>query len=296
MSELGTVLRSRREELGLTLAQVEIATHIRQKYLVALEEGNFAVFPDPVHARGFLRNYAHHLGLDPQELLEHFDTELPKYETLKLTQEPSFELGPLDFDLSIKEHRRSWQHVSFWLALLALVIIFGGGFWLTQTGRFSLTLPPIWRQLPFVSTETPTVTPTWTLLPTHIPAPTATPAPPTATKVVPQATPTAPATATPTPKAKTVQLHVIATGTTWLRAIVNGQTTEEITLQSGDERTWEGRSVELRLGNAGGVKLLINGQDQGVLGAEGEVVDFVWEFHGQKLVRSTPTPTPVPTP
>ena len=43
----------------------EEATCVRQKYLEALEQGNFAALPPGAIARGFLRNYASFLGLDP---------------------------------------------------------------------------------------------------------------------------------------------------------------------------------------------------------------------------------------
>jgi transcriptional regulator with XRE-family HTH domain len=67
---LGAVLRQRREEMGVTLAEVEVATRIRQKYLSALESEEWHMLPGEVVGRGFLRNYADYLGLDPQEIME----------------------------------------------------------------------------------------------------------------------------------------------------------------------------------------------------------------------------------
>lgn len=67
---LGSALREQREAMGVTLAEVEVATRIRQKYLSALESEEWHLLPGEVVGRGFLRNYADYLGLDPQEIME----------------------------------------------------------------------------------------------------------------------------------------------------------------------------------------------------------------------------------
>ncbi len=72
MDEIGHILREARENKGLTLEQVQERTRISVRYLSALESGRYEVIPTPVNARGFLRNYARFLGLDPQPLLDRF--------------------------------------------------------------------------------------------------------------------------------------------------------------------------------------------------------------------------------
>lgn len=64
------MLRERREAIGISLAEVEAATRIRQKYLSALESDDWHLLPGEVVGRGFLRNYAEYLGLDGNEVLE----------------------------------------------------------------------------------------------------------------------------------------------------------------------------------------------------------------------------------
>ena len=73
MVDLTERLRAAREEKGLSIAQVAEATRIPQAYLEAAEAGAFAQFTSPLHVRGFLRNYAIFLGLDPEEILEEYD-------------------------------------------------------------------------------------------------------------------------------------------------------------------------------------------------------------------------------
>jgi len=74
MGEVGAILRDERERLGIGIDQIEAETHIRAKYLLALEEDRFDVLPGPAYVRAFLRGYAERLGLDPQELMAELNT------------------------------------------------------------------------------------------------------------------------------------------------------------------------------------------------------------------------------
>jgi len=74
-SAVGEKLREARETRGVDLFRVERDTKIRVKYLGALEDGEFADLPGDVYARGFLRNYASYLGLDPDEIEEEWRQE-----------------------------------------------------------------------------------------------------------------------------------------------------------------------------------------------------------------------------
>jgi len=67
---IGALLRERREALGATLAEVEAATKIRQKYLSALEADEWQALPGEVVGRGFLRNYAVYLGIEPTDVID----------------------------------------------------------------------------------------------------------------------------------------------------------------------------------------------------------------------------------
>jgi len=67
---IGATLRERREAMGATLEEVEIATRIRQKYLAALEADDWHLLPGEIVGRGFLRNYTAYLELEPEEMLE----------------------------------------------------------------------------------------------------------------------------------------------------------------------------------------------------------------------------------
>ena len=70
LQSLGAILRDRRESAGIPLAEVEDATRIRQKYLAAIEADEWHLLPGEVVGRGFLRNYAYYLNLDPNQMMD----------------------------------------------------------------------------------------------------------------------------------------------------------------------------------------------------------------------------------
>lgn len=61
---VGQMLKARRQAMRLSLAQVEIDTKIRGKFLTALEAADYASLPNDIYSRGFVQHYANHLGLD----------------------------------------------------------------------------------------------------------------------------------------------------------------------------------------------------------------------------------------
>jgi cytoskeletal protein RodZ len=58
-----------RERKGVDLYRAERDTKIRAHYLAALERGDYRELPGAVYTKGFLRNYALYLGLDPDDVL-----------------------------------------------------------------------------------------------------------------------------------------------------------------------------------------------------------------------------------
>ena len=62
-------LLAARERKGVDLYRAERDTKIRARYLAALERGDYRELPGAVYTKGFLRNYALYLGLDPDDVL-----------------------------------------------------------------------------------------------------------------------------------------------------------------------------------------------------------------------------------
>jgi cytoskeleton protein RodZ len=72
---VGEILRERREELQLDLDRIGEVLRIKAAYLAALEQGRPQDLPGPTYVIGFVRAYAHHLGLDAERVLERYKAE-----------------------------------------------------------------------------------------------------------------------------------------------------------------------------------------------------------------------------
>src|SRR5581483_3599127 len=72
--EIGNSLREARLRRGVDVAQAEVATKIRGKYLRALEDEQFELLPAQTYVKGFLRTYAEYLGLDGQLYVDEFNS------------------------------------------------------------------------------------------------------------------------------------------------------------------------------------------------------------------------------
>ena len=68
-------LYAARERKGVDLYRAERDTKIRARYLGALERGDYKELPGAVYTKGFLRNYALYLGLDPDDVLDQWRRE-----------------------------------------------------------------------------------------------------------------------------------------------------------------------------------------------------------------------------
>jgi cytoskeletal protein RodZ len=75
MARLGETLRAQREKKGITLEQAASDTHIREKFLKALEDSDYQTLPGTVYTKGFLRNYAEYLELPTEDLVVQFHQE-----------------------------------------------------------------------------------------------------------------------------------------------------------------------------------------------------------------------------
>lgn len=69
MLTIGEILKKTRLTKKISFGEVEKATKIRQKYLIALEENEFDKLPPPTFTKGFIKNYSEFLGLNPKQLL-----------------------------------------------------------------------------------------------------------------------------------------------------------------------------------------------------------------------------------
>jgi cytoskeletal protein RodZ len=274
LDQLGDLLHQSRQQLGLSLDEIEASTRIKRAYLEALEAENFDELPHQVAARGFLRNYASALKLDVDYILELYDKKNE---------------GTVASRLSLSGNRVHLRSIPMTPpSRFSPDLLIG---FLLITALMGIILYYIYQQhlLPLETTwltgsSSPTsaaalVLPTPTPMPTYTPTPTITPTPPYYTGV-------------------TVEL--VITDESWVQVLVDETKAFEGILQPGEQRHWTGdRQVAVRAGNAGGVEVIVNGETVGLMGEPDQVVDQVWEKVENAPATLNPddtTDTPTPTP
>jgi cytoskeleton protein RodZ len=93
-SSAGAVLAAAREELNLSIAEVARHLKLSPAQVEALEAGAYDRLPGRVFVRGFLRNYAKLLGIDPEPLLRSIENELPQPAAVEEPPPPPEEVMP----------------------------------------------------------------------------------------------------------------------------------------------------------------------------------------------------------
>lgn len=315
--ELGVLLRQTREEKRVSLEQIEEHTRIRQKYLLALEEGRYEDLPTPGHIHGFLRNYARYLGLDMEEVEALYARDRAAHRRF----EPRI-FHPQNITLLPKQPLIKADMV---LSIVIVVLVAAAGFLFWQYGwpvvrpllpmvGLPVSMPTATPEMPTgtqaaptrvvaasTSTSAPTVDPdaatsTEPATVTYTPEPTSTstPAPaatPTLDSPLVLATPTPEPTSTPTPsptRAAGVVVAATFVDRVWLQVTLDGQESPGSMYEVGDEAEWAADdTIYMICGNAGGIEVAVNGEELGVLGARAEVVEKLWGPQGEM------TPTPI---
>jgi cytoskeleton protein RodZ len=287
MIDLGGELRRAREEQEISLAEAEKATRIKASYLKALEVNDWAAMPTDVQARGFLRNYAVYLGLDPDDVMSRFsqvarsgDVSFPtppaKSSPVPTTGEDGAVFRPRDIDIDSVGGLPTWLSSDIVLGVaLALVVVIVG------FGIVRFTLNRI-NQEPADPTARPAITPLVTNISSESGAATAAPRD---DATLPAITPTFDASS------GSVTLDLEATEHVWVRVTVDGARVLEGILAPGAPQNWQGaQQIVLETANAAGLLAVVNGQPQGSLGERGQAVVLAWGPTGQ--IDVTPAASP----
>jgi cytoskeleton protein RodZ len=311
--ELGAKLRQQRELLGLSLEDVERHTHIRPHYLKALEAGKLVDLPSPVQGRGMLSNYAIFLGFDPEPLLLRFAEGLQA--NLAARQALAASLLPAKTRKPARGSGRLRSFFSIDLLAGVFLIVFIVGFVIWGALRISNTqsdleptqTSPSIAEVLVPDTATPTLSPTAEPTFAQTPAPTdqdflqgtamaelgseTAEAPVSLPGEVAQ--PTATNTLVPF-NASSVQIYIVVRQRGWVKVTVDGQVEFEGRVVPGSAYLFSGNElVEILTGNGAAIQVYFNQQDQGALGAFGEVVQRSYTPAG--VIEPTAIPTLAPT-
>jgi len=232
---IGATLAAARQRAGLSLADVTAVTRVREPVIEAIERDDFSGCGGDFYARAHIGRVAKAVGIDPAPLIAEYD---------RLSGRPAAPAPREIFEPDVMPARSggpNWS-VAMGVALLlvvgyGLVAVLGGGT-VDRTGDLAA--------------------PGATAI--ERPDPVAQP------RKRPQRVPRAPG--------DRVEIRLTVTADSWVKATgTNGSPLFQGLLGDGDHKVFRhGEGIRLVLGNAGAVRLVVNGYDIGSPGGAGEVL------------------------
>jgi cytoskeleton protein RodZ len=274
MVSTGSLLRELRDRRGVTLEELAQTTRIGREFLEALEADDVGKLPAGPFAKGFIRAYCQALNEAPDEALA---LHSARAEAMRRSYGTS--AAPPREPL-----RRNRAPVLISLVLLLVLAL--------ALTAVTLTLKPrpdrrgerpldgrrdAARLVPTVAEAQPLPAAMEESRPNAPPAtaPVTTPVPPAMPipRVPPVTARAAPAVLRPSGPAKSYRLVARASHATWIRVRLDGNRIVEEMIPAGARREWvSNRPFELRIANAGGVTLELDGKVLPPLGPRGTTV------------------------
>lgn len=240
LKELGSHLRQFRQEQSLSLEEVGEKTRIQVRLLKAIEESHWAILPEPVYIKGFIKRYAEALGMNGAEFSRDFPTG-PVFQFIKPTWQrlPSAQLRPIH------------------LYLLYVFLVIGAVNGLSYLiNRSALEVSSNSESLHRSTDEQGRLDKVAQM-----------------NSPEEQFGPLIPAVlSSSTQNGKPVRVGVTVKSDSWIRVVVDGKTQFEGMLPEGTQRTWVAEEkLIVRAGNAGAVLIAVNDEKAKKLGDPGKV-------------------------
>lgn len=243
---LGSDLAAARESAGLTLQDVADRTRVRRTVVERIEADDFALCGGEVYARGHIRTIANVVGTDPVPLVAEFDR-------LHAPQPPSAS-EVFEAETTAARERRG----PHWVAAMGAAVVV-----IAVLGIFQVVRGPATSN---TSADHTAGTSSATSGSSSATAGPSTPAP------TPDPSSTVIAQVPPSAQGVTVRMEVIG-GRTWVSATGSGKKLFEGLLNAGSvQLLTDPKMVKIVVGNAGVVRLTVNGVDIGTPGGSGQVV------------------------
>jgi cytoskeleton protein RodZ len=318
MTAIGETLRRERLKRNLELEQISRELKISHKFLEAIEDEQFDKLPRGVFAKSFVRQYARLLGLDEEELAAavapppggpHFAEQAPKPPPAEI-HVPRVEAWE-----AVSEERRFSRPSALpaFAMVVVVMLVCAGIYAMWQRSRraspprddtAAAQTSPAEPAAPSALLHTEPAASPEAAKPQISPAPlTKTPAqgpPPGPADSKPAAstaaasTPPEPGTQVQIPNANPrgpVQLAITADEPVWVLVKTDGKFSYTGTMEAQKTLTFDANeNVTLRLGNAGGVTIKLNGQPVGAVGPKGQVRTVQFTSGGFQIV-AVPKPS-----
>lgn len=295
---IGDTLREARERQNLSIKDIEKGTSIRALYIESIEKGEFDKLPGNAYTKGFIRNYANFLKLDADACVRQYNEEnnpeevaakeaaKRAEEAAEAEQQAAYEkreaeksrsrsgiFGSSHRSESTKPERAaaprqeaprvsisdfesrvesSHHRQTLLMGIIVVLVIAAGAYFLFGSDDETASKQPQTK----VTTQAKTTT---------------------SSSSSQQQQQQQQAAAKPVEEKKQytdVQVSAKFSERCWVSVKADGKTIFEGTIDEGTSKDWKAeKELKITAGNAGAVELTYNGENKGILGGEGEVVE-----------------------
>ena len=278
MALFGDYLREAREARGVTLQQISATTHVSVRLLEALEQERFDLLPGGVFTISFVRQYARLVDLDENEAVSRVkqvarpvELALGEWNTKSTEGDDAGAKLAEFFTDFVRRHRMTLMGGMATLLLLAGGLLF---FQANEGQEAELALQPALtapRNASYVAAP-------------RLPERSA-----RQVEVSREEDPVEESAAAE--PSKSIQLELRLTDRAWVRVVADGERVLEANLEAGFVQTIRAEeSVQLFVGNAGGVKVALNGETMQPVGPPGHVRRVDVSASGMEVVDIEPKP------
>jgi len=318
MMSVGETLRQQRLRRKVQLREVSEELKISSRMLEAIEADEYDKLPGGVFAKSFVRQYAGVLGLDEEEVAAQFEQTVRSPELTHLAElrrpRPATDLPRMDERRFSRGRPRSVLPSLIAVVVVMLICSAVYGWWqrnrqlaatrqriprAAAVARRATPPPPAVTQQPRAPIQPPAALPATVI---NNPAPASAAAAATPAPGIPQSAAAQPGVPQPlvpeTVPAGTeaVQVELVATETVWVSVERDGRSVFQGELKANEIRTVAANNeITLKLGNAGGVTILLNGKPIPSPGPKGQVRTVQLTSGGFQIVPpDAPAPAPLP--
>ncbi|GAA1016884.1 membrane protein [Acrocarpospora pleiomorpha] len=233
---IGAILAEARQQSGLSVAELSERTRIREAVINAVERDDYSVCGGDFYARGHLRSMAKELNLDPEAIVREYNDS---YGGLQVPVRAS-EMFKGDTPIKLYERRTPNWTMAMAIAL-GIAMVFG-----------------LVRIMGSQSSQTQTAAKAGAAIP----------------KAPAKPAPALPLTRPVTAVADLVTVKISATSAAWVNVRdVKGKILYQGMMASGDSETFKARKkIKMTFGDAGAMRVVVNGKDLGAPGRSGQTV------------------------
>jgi cytoskeletal protein RodZ len=279
-------LREKREALGISINDIYEITRIDKNYLEAMEKGNFEVMPD-VYMRAFIRKFAEAVELNPDEVIKKYEAAKSGKgfnETVIIEKEEGSEIideqesGKKSMDNDVYESKISEKINNPFLILGsigAIIIIAIVYFTFISSDSDEIIRE---QKVEDILTErkNEVETPRFEIKKNE----------PVVEKNQ------KPEVETIITTSDSLSLKINSLDTVWFRTKIDNAESDEFILNPNRSKTLSAKSkINMLVGNAGGLELILNGKKLNFIGKKGEIKNISIDSDGIHYLKMRPDST-----